>query len=298
MRNRDRVAGWILQQQAEQLCPIRDLQQLGCHRLYLPRIYPVLCIGCVQAAGFPLPMATFTLVSSPICPFAQRAWLTALELGVAFELKETSLTDKPTWFSELYATAVGAEPTSNGKVPILVHGDLVLAESAVVAQYLVDTFGASAPADTALGPASFSPALRARTQIFLEQVVSKVVKGFYALLMAQGAEAREKGLAELLAAMRVLNGALSRSGGPFFAGAHLSLADVLVYPWLARFNVLAHYRAFSLPNTPDFAAVHAFIAAMRARPSVAASAREDVWIAGYEHYANPAPAAAAGAAAK
>ena len=105
---------------------------------------------------------------------AAAAFQTAQELGIPFVLKDVSLTDKPAWFSELYATAVGADSSSTGKVPVLVDGPLVLAESAVIAEYLINKFGPEHAGETALSPTALSPEAQARTRIFVEQVVSNV----------------------------------------------------------------------------------------------------------------------------
>jgi glutathione S-transferase len=99
---------------------------------------------------------------------------TLTELGVSFELKDVSLSEKPVWFSERYATAVGADPESTGKVPLLIDGPFVLAESAVVAEYVVNKYGAEHAKGTALSPNALSPELQARARIFLEQTTSKV----------------------------------------------------------------------------------------------------------------------------
>lgn len=231
--------------------------------------------------------SSVALVSAPVCPFAQRAWLTLLELGVPFELKETSLTDKPAWFSETYAKAVGADPASNGKVPVLVDGDFVLTESAVVSEYLINKYGpAATAADFAV---TLTPEERARSTIFVEQIATKVVKGYYALLAAQDEATQAAAAAELLKALASLSTEYARTPGPFFLGSKLSLADILVFPWIARFVVLQHYRAFKVPHEAAYAAYHAFVEAMEARESVKASRRVDVWIEGYHKYAHPAP---------
>ena len=68
-------------------------------------------------------MKKIVLISNPICPFAERAWITLLEKNVDFEFKEVSLKKKEPFFTETYKKALGSDPTSDGKVPILVDGD-------------------------------------------------------------------------------------------------------------------------------------------------------------------------------
>lgn len=213
-------------------------------------------------------------------------------------------------FSKLYATAVGADASSTGKVPVLVDGPLVLAESAVVAEYLVNKFGPDNAKDTALSPTALSPEQRARAQIFAEQVIPavsvvsmwaegfrehlacrsccvQVYGGFYTLLRARGEEAQAAAATSLLGSLERLAAELAKdSSGPYFAGARLSLADVLIWPWIARIGILKHYRGFAVPQEPRFEAYHDFVSAMQARPAVRATQAEDsFYIDGYRSYA-------------
>lgn len=57
---------------------------------------------------------------------------------------------------------------------MIVDGPFVLAESAVIVEYLVNKFGAENAKDTALSPTALSPELQARARIFIEQVVPQV----------------------------------------------------------------------------------------------------------------------------
>jgi glutathione S-transferase len=121
---------------------------------------------------------TAQLISSQICPFAHRAWIAVEEAraakgGFEFELTNVSLKEKPAFFSEAYSKARGADPASDGKVPVFVEKDgegagkdLYLAESAVVAEYV---FGKWAPHVLPQRPLD-----RARTTLFAEQVIGKV----------------------------------------------------------------------------------------------------------------------------
>jgi glutathione S-transferase len=77
-------------------------------------------------------------------------------------------------------------------------------------------------------------------------------------------------------------------GGPYFLGERASLADIMVYPWIARLGVLQHYRGFIVPEEPQYAAFHRFVAAFSARPSAAAvQSPLEVYVKAYDSYANP-----------
>eukprot|EP01137_Pigoraptor_chileana_P013357 Opistho-2@66775 len=79
-----------------------------------------------------------------------------------------------------------------------------------------------------------------------------------------------------------------RTTGPFFLGSEASLADVLLFPWIFRLPVLTHYRGYEVPNTPEYAAFHKFVAAFTERKSAKAAAPpQQLFIDGYYKYANP-----------
>jgi glutathione S-transferase len=188
---------------------------------------------------------------------------------------------KPAWFSEIYRAALGADPASDGKVPVLQDGAFVITESAVVADYV------AAKAGGALLPAT--PEARARAAIFAEQGVSKFVGAFYPLLRSSPEERAEK-TAAFLAAVAATGAALGASGGPFFAGAAVSLADFLLWPFVERVCVLEHYASLALPREgAGFVAFAAWSDAMRALPSVVATRQEPAFfIDGYKGYAHAA----------
>jgi len=97
------------------------------------------------------------------------------ESGIAFDAKETAITagSKPEWFTDVYRKALGADLTSDGKVPVIVvkgagadGGDFVLTESAVIVDYVANKYAPQLLPKT--------PEDRARGAIFAEQVIGKV----------------------------------------------------------------------------------------------------------------------------
>jgi glutathione S-transferase len=59
------------------------------------------------------------------------------------------------------------------------------------------------------------------------------------------------------------------------------------WPWFARLAVLTHYRGIAIPTEPRFEALHRWIAAVRARPAVAATQMPDEYYVGfYKAYAD------------
>jgi glutathione S-transferase len=118
-------------------------------------------------------------------------------------------------------------------------------------------------------------------------IVSQLIKHWYGLLSAQEPEAQEAQRKDLLSAIQAISTVYSRTSGPYFLGERFSSADILVWPWIARLSVNAHYRGHSVPETPEFAAYHAFVAAMKTRPAVAKTQKEDAYyVEGYNVYAS------------
>lgn len=62
-----------------------------------------------------------TFVYDAVCPFAQRSWITLLEKQVPFQKMKIDLKNKSQEFKDLYVKALGRDPTSDGKVPLLLH---------------------------------------------------------------------------------------------------------------------------------------------------------------------------------
>lgn len=233
------------------------------------------------------------LFSSRICPFAARATLVASLLHLDVTLTEIDLKNKDPAFVALYPSAAGAAPGGAAKVPVLRDGDFLLAESGVIAAYLVDQYGAGA-AGVPFNVAP-TPKQKALSALLVEQVGGPLVSNFYKLLMNQEAEGQALAATALLAALEALSKSIeSCSGGPFFLGALPSLADIMVYPWVQRFGVLSFYRGFSVPQEDArFRAFNTWAASMAALEEVARTVMPDAYyISGYESYANPKPATA------
>ena len=70
-----------------------------------------------------------------------------------------------------------------------------------------------------------------------------------------------------------LAAALDAHGGPFLLGAHISLADILVYPFLKRFAVAAPLTGYAV-EAAGGGSIGRWLAAMDARPSCATTAAD------------------------
>ena len=72
-----------------------------------------------------------TLISHTLCPYVQRAAIVLLEKGVAYTRRDIDLQSPPEWFSAI---------SPLGKVPVLLVGEQPIFESAVICEYLDETF--------------------------------------------------------------------------------------------------------------------------------------------------------------
>lgn len=81
-------------------------------------------------------------------------------------------------------------------MPVIRDGPLLLAESAVITNYLIDAYGG----DAAGFLAAPTPTQRALSALLVEQVGGPLIKAFYTLLGAQTPEAQAQAASDFKAA--------------------------------------------------------------------------------------------------
>lgn len=118
----------------------------------------------------------YVLYSADACPFAHRVRALLTHLDVPFELREIDLEDRDPAFLALSPT---------GRVPLLVAGDAVLYESAVVLEYLAEAHGFG-------GAFATDAMVRARQRLAAKQWDDVVLSAFYASLGSGGELADER----------------------------------------------------------------------------------------------------------
>ena len=110
------------------------------------------------------------LYSAWFCPFAQRAWIALLAKGTEFEYIEQDPYNKtPEWLA--------INPL--GMVPVIVHNNKSVYESAVCIEYVDEAW----PSEPRLLPTD--PYDRAYARIWGDFIGKKIVPLFYSLLMKQ-----------------------------------------------------------------------------------------------------------------
>jgi glutathione S-transferase len=193
-------------------------------------------------------------------------------LKVRHELVEIDLKDKAPSFTEAYRKAMGSDPSSDGKVPLIEDDGVGIAESDVVSYYLNDKF---ATAETSLFPSD--PKLAAAVRLWVNTVPGKVIGNWYGMIYSGEAEViaeKKAGFDAALDAMteqfKTIEALLPEgSKGDFVCGSQLTFADIMAYPWFARIAVLKARRGYEIDA--KYERVLAWCAACAAHPAVAAT---------------------------
>ncbi|GIZ42350.1 hypothetical protein CKM354_000562400 [Cercospora kikuchii] len=185
-----------------------------------------------------------TLYTNHRCPYAHRAHIVLSELQIPYEEILIDLdTPRPDWYLK--------EINPRGLVPSLkfsvegVYDDEIITESAVVAQFLADSFPEKKsilPALGARGDGPRAPLERARIKFFTDTWDSKVASFWFGTLMAEGEEEKEKKVEEWVKAVEKEIEPLLEGAKPFFGGKEeVTMAEVHAGPFVVRWYSLAKH---------------------------------------------------------
>ena len=181
-----------------------------------------------------------TLYDADRCPYCARVRIALAEKGIEYETVEVDLDDRPAWIYE---------KNPLGRVPVLEEDTFVVAESAVIDEYLDDRYPEpplwpADPADRALG----------RMLVFRFDELSRP---YYALRRGEdgAADRLDVALGELDAVLQ---------GRPFLSGREFGLADVAYVPWILRARDRLDV------DLSRFSALTEWVARLEERPSIAA----------------------------
>ena len=181
-----------------------------------------------------------TLYDADRCPYCARVRIVLAEKRIEYETVAVDLDDRPAWIYE---------KNPLGRVPVLEEDTFVLAESAVVDEYLEDRYP-----EPALWPAD--PAERALGRMLVFRF-DELSRPYYALRRG------EEGATERFdAALAELDGLLE--GQPFLSGREFGLADVAYVPWILRARDRMEVELTPFPALADW------VARLEQRPSIAA----------------------------
>jgi len=181
-----------------------------------------------------------TLYDADRCPYCARVRITLAEKGIEYEPVMIDLDDRPGWIYE---------KNPLGRVPVLEEDTFVLAESAVIDEYLDERYP-----DPPLWPADPADRALGRMLVFRFDEVSKP---YYALRRGdEGARGR------LDAALDTLARALQER--PFLSGQEFGLADIAYVPWILR------ARDRMAVDLGRFPALSEWVGRLEQRPSITA----------------------------
>ena len=161
------------------------------------------------------------LISFKLCPFVQRSVITLKHKGVPFDTTFIQLNDPPSWFDEV---------SPLGKVPVLKVDGEVLFESAVINEFLDESFGERMLSDDAF--------TRAEQRAWIELGSAGIMAMFGAITAPEesGSKAKRDELVKL--AGHLEKHLAKKPPAPFFAGKTLSLVDTSFAPLFQRLFAL------------------------------------------------------------
>lgn len=181
-----------------------------------------------------------TLYDAGRCPYCARVRIALAEKGIEYETVEVDLDDRPSWIYE---------KNPLGRVPVLEEDTFVLAESAVIDEYLDERYP-----EPPLWPAD--PAARALGRMLVFRF-DELSRPYYALRRGED-DARER----LDAVLTTLDAALQEQR--FLSGLEFGLADIAYIPWILR------ARDRMDVDLERFPALSEWVGRLAERPSIAA----------------------------
>jgi len=175
------------------------------------------------------------LISFELCPFVQRAVILLRYKQIPFEIRYIDLRQPPEWFLAL---------SPSGKVPLLRCDDEVLFESAVICEFLNESYPPSLHPETALR--------RAKHRAYIE-FSSSLMGLMYATCLAQTEAEYIKQRTGLQQELAKLAAHVNADG--YFDGEQFCLVDVTIAPLFMRLGLLDQAVPLtSLVNLPQITA--------------------------------------------
>jgi glutathione S-transferase len=204
-------------------------------------------------------MTQFVLVSHALCPYVQRSAIVLTEKGVPFERRDIDLAHKPGWFLEL---------SPLGKTPLLLVGDEVIFESAVICEYLDET------ALPRLHPVNALQRARHRSWMEFGSALLNLIGAFYNAADEPSLQARAADIRARWVQIETVLGAGERQAtGPYFAGPAFSIVDAVFGPVFRYFDVFDAIGDFGFWH--ELPKAQRWRQALAARPSVAQAVGPD-----------------------
>jgi glutathione S-transferase len=207
-------------------------------------------------------MSNPRLWSWHVSPFAGKARVACAEKGIEVELVEVDPRNRPARLREL---------NPSNRVPVLEVGDIAIRESTAICEWLEDT-----QPEPSFWPAEATA--RAEARGLLGWVDDELTLNFFLSMRKEAFGLAPGDHPDTVSILRgrltrrwpVLEDLLARTGGPWFLGGESpTLVDLAAIPLAVR---LPAWKP-ELAPAAEFARAHAWLEALRARPSAAEVSR-------------------------
>ena len=212
-------------------------------------------------------MSKLEIFSNAGCPYAQRSRMVLIEKGVEFSLTEINLNKKPEGWEKI---------SPYGKVPLLRHDGATIYESAIINEYLDETFP-----DPPLMPAD--PVGRAQVRIWMDYCTNRYLPAVAQLRANHADPAKLQQSLEKLKELFLFmehEGLRKLSSGPYWMGELPTLVDFQFMAFLVRFPCYEEVLGAEIPA--ECTRLRAWLTAMHERPSVQATSLDtDDYIAAF-----------------
>mmetsp|Transcript_19305 Transcript_19305/g.61165 ORF Transcript_19305/g.61165 Transcript_19305/m.61165 type:complete len:300 (-) Transcript_19305:179-1078(-) len=221
-----------------------------------------------------------TYFSAWFCPFAHRATIALEHHHIPYDWQESlGWTVRPSTVGEdgrseeaayhwKSPELIAANPA--GMVPTLRDpaSGRVVKESLVAVEFIDDLAAERGSSTPSLMPGDAFG--RAHARVWAPWVNAKCCSPYYSVLCKQDRAEQREAFDDLVHNLRTFSRELK---GPFFYGEHLSLVDIALLPWAARFYVFEHYRGadFAVPRDGELAKYHTWLEAALAMPAVSST---------------------------
>ncbi|MGJ8563093.1 MAG: glutathione S-transferase family protein [Alphaproteobacteria bacterium] len=202
-------------------------------------------------------MKTIELFSYPTCPFSQRVVIALNEKCLEYKTTYVKLRPAEAWFKKL---------SPYGEVPAIKHGEVSVAGSTVVNEYIEDVFPQSP-----LLPSE--AAEKAEARFWLSACGNRLLPACHALIRDKHDEAKQRTNRDRLDDELIyLSNAVAKSGGPYWMGADFTLVDATFAPFFERFFCYQEIWGARWPKQAS--ALKGWWDAVQERESVSSTLRE------------------------
>lgn len=187
------------------------------------------------------------------CPYAQRSLLTLLEKEADLNIVHVDLASKPNWYSSI---------NPQGLVPAVAFSGQQITESIDICRWA----DAELPGPSLMPDGPAADGIIAGSSAFASAGLAMVGgrSGGSWSIGQEHTSAQRKAFEKEL---HKVENAFQKFGGPFLTGSSVSLADLVVWPFMERFLLaLQHIQGYRVQEHTS-QQLHLWIEAMKARPS-------------------------------